>query len=113
MIIVAASKPSDCFEMAYEAARLSLEHMTPVVLLTDGYIANGSEPWRLPDLDQQFNKISPRLVDRLGVEAEGYKAYERNEHLARTWAIPGMEGFEHRIGGLKKLKELETSLTIQ
>ena len=102
MIIVAASKPSDCFEMAYEAARLSLEHMTPVVLLTDGYIANGSEPWKLPDLDKQFNKISPRLVDRLGVEAEGYKAYERNEHLARTWAIPGMEGFEHRIGGLEK-----------
>ena len=60
MIIVAASKPSDCFEMAYEAARLSLEHMTPVVLLTDGYIANGSEPWKLPDLDKQFNKISPR-----------------------------------------------------
>ena len=101
MIIVAASKPSDCFEMA-QAARLSLEHMTPVVLLTDGYIANGSEPWKLPDLDQQFNKISPRLVDRLGVEAEDYKAYERNEHLARTWAVPGMEGFEHRIGGLEK-----------
>ncbi len=105
MIVVAASKPSDCFEMAFEASRLSLEHMTPVVLLTDGYIANGSEPWKIPDLSKEFTKITPRLVDRLGVEAEGYQPYARNEHLARTWAIPGMEGFEHRIGGLEKAKD--------
>ena len=103
MIVVAASKPSDCFEMAFEASRLAIEHMTPVVLLTDGYIANGSEPWKLPDLSKQFTSIKTRLVDSLGVEAEGYKAYERdNETLARTWAIPGMEGYEHRIGGLEK-----------
>ena len=56
MIVVAASKPSDCFEMAFEASRLSLEHMTPVVLLTDGYIANGSEPWKIPDLSKEFTK---------------------------------------------------------
>ena len=103
MIVVAASKPSDCFEMAFEASRLAIEHMTPVVLLTDGYIANGSEPWKLPDLSKQFTSIKTRLVDSLGVEAEGYKAYERDsETLARTWAIPGMEGYEHRIGGLEK-----------
>ena len=92
MIVVAASKPSDCFEMAFEASRLSLEHMTPVVLLTDGYIANGAEPWKIPDLSKEFTKITPRLVDRLGVEAEGYQPYARNEHLARTWAIPGNDG---------------------
>ncbi len=103
MIIVAASKPSDCFEMAFEASRLALEHMTPVVLLTDGYIANGSEPWKIPDLSKQFTSIKPRLVDRLGVDPEGYQAYERDpETLARTWAVPGMPGYEHRIGGLEK-----------
>jgi len=103
VILVAASKPSDCFELAFEASRLALEHMTPVVLLTDGYIANGSEPWKLPDLSKQFTSIKPRLVDRLGVESEGYLAYERDsETLARTWAIPGMPGYEHRIGGLEK-----------
>ena len=103
VILVAASKPSDCFELAFEASRLALEHMTPVVLLTDGYIANGSEPWKLPDLSKQFTSIKPRLVDRLGVESEGYLAYERDsETLARTWAIPGMAGYEHRIGGLEK-----------
>ena len=90
MIVVAASRPSDCFEMAYEASRLSVEHMTPVVLLTDGYIANGSEPWKIPDLSKEFTKISPRLVDRLKIDSDGYRPYERNELLARTWAIPGM-----------------------
>jgi len=102
LIVVAASKPSDCFDMAFEAARLTLEHMTPVVLLTDGYIANGSEPWKLPDLDKEFNKITHCLVDGKIGEGEEYFPYKRDEKLARTWAVPGMAGYEHRIGGLEK-----------
>ncbi len=102
IIVVAASRPNDCFEMAYEACRLALEHMTPVVLLTDGYIANGAEPWLLPDLDKQFPKIKTQLINKSLAEGEVFKPYKRNELLARNWAIPGMPGYEHRIGGLEK-----------
>jgi 2-oxoglutarate/2-oxoacid ferredoxin oxidoreductase subunit alpha len=96
--IIAAASPKDCFEVALEAARIALRHMTPVVLLSDGYIANGSEPWKLPDLAE--------LPD-LGVEfernPEGFEPYRRDpETLARPWAIPGTPGLEHRIGGLEK-----------
>lgn len=99
MIVVAASRPADCFEMAYEASRLALEHMTPVVLLTDGYIANGAEPWRLPDLSKVHNKIN---VKRPTDGSDNWLAYRRDENQVRTWAIPGMEGYEHRLGGLEK-----------
>ena len=99
MIVVAASRPADCFEMAYEASRLALEHMTPVVLLTDGYIANGAEPWRLPDLSKVHNKINVRKPSN---DSENWLAYQRDENQVRTWAIPGMEGYEHRLGGLEK-----------
>ncbi len=99
MIVVAASRPADCFEMAYEASRLALEHMTPVVLLTDGYIANGAEPWKLPDLSKEMNKIN---VKKPTNDAANWLAYQRDENQVRTWAIPGMEGFEHRLGGLEK-----------
>lgn len=102
LIIVAASRPNDCFHMAYEASRLALEHMTPVMFLSDGYIANGAEPWKLPDL-ANYAKITPRLVIGEKPEGEDYLPYKRDEAtLARTWAIPGMKGYEHRLGGLEK-----------
>ncbi len=96
--IVAASSPKDCFEVALEAARIALRHMTPVVLLSDGYIANGSEPWKLPDLT-----ALPDLSVEFERNPEGFEPYRRDpETLARPWAIPGTPGLEHRIGGLEK-----------
>jgi len=103
LIIVAASRPHDCFHMAYEASRLALEHMTPVILLTDGYIANGTEPWRLPDVDTHYAKIEHKMLDPQKVDQENWSWIQRdNESLVRDWAIPGMPGLEHRIGGLEK-----------
>lgn len=101
MIVVAASKPNDCFEMAFEASRLSLEHMTPVMLLTDGYIANGAEPWAIPDLSKNFNKINNKLLTK-EADKESWLPYKRDANLVRTWAIPGLADFEHRIGGIEK-----------
>lgn len=99
MPVIAASTPSDCFFYAFESARIALEHMTPVILLTDGYLANGSEPWKIPDV-ASLPAIKTRLVS---VEAPGFKPYRRDEiTLARDWAIPGTRGLEHRIGGLEK-----------
>ncbi len=96
--IIAASSPKDCFEVALEAARIALRHMTPVVLLSDGYIANGSEPWKLPDL-----AALPDLAVEFERNPEGFEPYRRDpETLARPWAIPGTPGLEHRIGGLEK-----------
>lgn len=104
-IVLAAKSPSDCFNMAFEAARLSLEHMTPVILLTDGYIANGSTPWKIPNLDKEFPKIQTQFVTPADLEG-GYLPYKRNdEKLSRKWATPGMEGFMHRLGGLEKEKD--------
>ncbi|OFY86433.1 MAG: 2-oxoglutarate ferredoxin oxidoreductase subunit alpha [Bacteroidetes bacterium RIFCSPLOWO2_12_FULL_35_15] len=102
--IVAAYSPSSCFDMAFEACRLALEFMTPVFLLTDGYIANGSEPWKFPaaadlkDLKVSFAKNELK-------EGEKYLPYKRNERLSRPWAIPGTKGLEHRIGGIEKENE--------
>jgi 2-oxoglutarate ferredoxin oxidoreductase subunit alpha len=103
LIVLAAATPSDCFEMAFEAARLTLEHMTPVVLLTDGYIANGSAPWKIPDVDS-YPIIKTRFVDEKNFQnGEVYLPYERDEKsLVRTWAVPGMENLMHRVGGLEK-----------
>lgn len=101
LIVVAASRPNDCFEMAYEAARLTLEHMTPVVLLTDGYIANGAEPWKIPDLEKEFPKINVPWEDRNNPPEE-YLPYKRDDRLVRKWSIPGWAGYEHRLGGLEK-----------
>ncbi len=95
--VIAARTPRDCFYMAIEAARIALKYMTPVILLTDGYVANGSEPWRIPDVD----KI-PELTVNLRTDPDGFFPYLRNENLARPWAIPGTPGLEHRIGGLEK-----------
>ena len=99
VIVIAASTPSNCFNMAYESAKLTLEHMTPVVLLTDGYIANGSAPWKIQSVDDMPD-IEPKFVKE-GIE--NWEPYERDaETLVRGWAIPGMAGLEHRIGGLEK-----------
>ena len=99
LIVVAASSPSDCFHYAFEAGRLAMEHMTPVVLLTDGFIANGSEPWRIPSMSD-YPTIIPPIVNE--APEGGFMPYVRNEKLARGWAFPGKEGLEHRVGGLEK-----------
>jgi 2-oxoglutarate ferredoxin oxidoreductase subunit alpha len=96
--IVAASSPKDCFEVALEAVRLATRYMVPVVLLSDGYIANGSEPWKLPRVEDL-----PDLRLDFRTDPQGFHPYERDpETLARPWAIPGTPGLEHRIGGLEK-----------
>lgn len=103
IVVVAASRPSNCFHMAYEASRIALEHMTPVMLLTDGYIANGTEPWKLPDLDKEYPAIKTRMIDPEKENPETVKWTQRDEKtLARKWIIPGMKGFEYQIGGLEK-----------
>ena len=98
-VVIAASTPSDCFETAFEAARIAVEHMLPVMLLSDGYIANGSEPWVIPEV-KKLPKIKNNLVTSKKDEFLPYKRDDKT--LARSWAIPGVEGMEHRIGGLEK-----------
>ena len=99
--VVAATSPTDCFTMAFEAARIALEHMTPVILLTDAFIANGSSAWRVPE-ENDYPEIKPRYVTREMIES-GWTAYMRDEKTqSRFWAIPGMEGAMHRVGGLEK-----------
>jgi len=89
--------------MAYEASRLALEHMTPVMLLTDGYIANGTEPWKIPDIDTQYTSIKHKMLDPKKVDKENWNWIQRDpQTLVRDWVIPGMQGLEHRIGGLEK-----------
>jgi len=95
--VLAAKTPRDCFYMAIEASRIALKYMTPVILLTDGYIANGSEPWRIPKVDSL-----PKIEVKYRTEKEGFFPYLRDEFLARPWAIPGTPDLEHRIGGLEK-----------
>ena len=99
LIVIAASTPANCFNFAYEASRLALEHMTPVILLTDGYIANGSAPWKIKTVAEM-----PEIkTNRVKEVKENWHPYDRDEKtLARNWAIPGTEGLEHRIGGLEK-----------
>ena len=101
LAVVAAASPTDCFEMAFEAARIAVEHMTPVILLTDGFIANGSSAWRIPEADE-YPAIKPNFVKPEMLE-QGWKPYKRDEEtLVRYWAVPGTEGFMHRLGGLEK-----------
>jgi 2-oxoglutarate ferredoxin oxidoreductase subunit alpha len=95
--VLAAKTPRDCFYMAMEASRIALKYMSPVILLTDGYIANGTEPWRIPHVDSL-----PKIEVKFRTEKEGFYPYLRNEFLARPWAIPGTPDLEHRIGGLEK-----------
>ena len=99
-VVIACQSPSDCFETAFEACKIALEFMVPVVLLSDGYIANGSEPWKLPDLDK-LSKINTKIIK--DTKDEKFFPYKRDqETLARDWALPGTAGLEHRIGGLEK-----------
>ena len=98
LVVIAASTPSDCFYYAYLSAKIALERMVPVVLLTDGFLGNGSEPWRVPTMDEL-----PTITPRKATNPELFKPYNRDpETLAREWAFPGMDGFQHRIGGLEK-----------
>lgn len=102
--VIAASSPSDCFNMAFEACRIAVEHMTPVILLTDGYIANGSEPWRFPTEDQ-LKPINVSFLDKPNGIDNTLLPYKRNLDLVRPWIKPGTKGLEHRIGGLEKQDE--------
>jgi 2-oxoglutarate ferredoxin oxidoreductase subunit alpha len=108
VVVIASSTPSDCFHYAFEAARIALEHMTPVLLLSDSYLANGTEPWRIPEM-KDLPKINPPFAKR----TEGpFLPYKRDvEKLARSWAVPGIAGLEHRIGGLEKTAKGTVSYT--
>lgn len=99
--IIASSTPSDCFDVAYEACRIALQHMTPVMLLSDGYIANGAEPWRFPQ-SEDLLPIEVKFKTELGHGETAFQPYLRDEKLTRPWAVPGTAGLEHRIGGLEK-----------
>jgi 2-oxoglutarate/2-oxoacid ferredoxin oxidoreductase subunit alpha len=101
MPIISASTPSDCFSAAYEAVRLAVQHMTPIILLTDGYIANGAEPWLFPQT-ADLPEIKVSFKTQLNEGEESFLPYLRDEKLVRPWAIPGTPGFEHRVGGLEK-----------
>jgi 2-oxoglutarate/2-oxoacid ferredoxin oxidoreductase subunit alpha len=101
MPIISASTPADCFDAVYEAARIAVQHMTPVMFLSDGYIANGAEPWKFPQ-SADLPEIKVNFKKGLDEGEEKLLAYKRDEKLARPWAIPGTPGLEHRIGGLEK-----------
>ena len=102
--VLAASTPSDCFFMAFEAVKIALQHMTPVILLSDGYIANGAEPWKFPAA-ADLPAIEVKFKTSLAEGEEKFLPYKRDEKLARPWAIPGTAGLEHRIGGIEKQHE--------
>ena len=101
LAVVAASTPGECFRMAVEATRIAVEYMTPVILLTDGYLGNGAEPWKIPNVDDL-----PRFKAKFHTDPEGFHPFlrggEGRKELARVWAVPGTKGLEHRIGGLEK-----------
>jgi 2-oxoglutarate ferredoxin oxidoreductase subunit alpha len=101
MPIVAPATPGDCFYTAYEACRIAIKYMTPVFYLSDGYLANGSEPWKIPDV-KTLNPIDADFAEKTNANGEFYP-YKRDEKtLARPWALPGTPGLEHRLGGIEK-----------
>ena len=100
VVVVAPASPTDCFTMAFEACRLAIQHMTPVILLSDAFIGNGSSAWRIPEADE-YPEIKPNYVPA-ELRDGSWKPYQRNEELVRYWAIPGTEGLAHRLGGLEK-----------
>ena len=106
LCVLAAASPTDCFHMAFEAARIAMEHMTPVILLTDAFIANGSSAWRIPE-ENEYPAIKPHMLTEEQL-AKGWKPYDRDENLVRYWALPGTPGAMHRLGGLEK--NYETSV---
>jgi 2-oxoglutarate/2-oxoacid ferredoxin oxidoreductase subunit alpha len=102
VVVIAASSPSDCFKFAFEAAKIALEHMTPVLLLSDSFLANGTEPWKIPAM-KDLPEIHPPFADKTEIP---FLPYKRDvEKLARKWAVPGTPGLEHRIGGLEKTEK--------
>jgi 2-oxoglutarate ferredoxin oxidoreductase subunit alpha len=101
MPIVSASTPSDCFMAAFEAVRIAIQHMTPVILLSDGYMANGAEPWKFPQ-SADLPDIPVGFKTQLGAGEEVFQPYVRDENNVRPWVVPGTAGLEHRIGGLEK-----------
>lgn len=101
MPVISASTPADCFDAVYEAARISVQHMTPVMFLSDGYIANGAEPWKFPQ-SADLPEIKVSFKQGLDEGEEKLQPYKRDEKLVRPWAIPGTPGLEHRIGGIEK-----------
>lgn len=99
VIVIAPNTPSNCFSFAVQAAKLTVEHMTPVIFLSDGYLANGSEPWKIPS----FAELPEINIPHAELNGQDFQPYHRDENkLSRYWAIPGTEGMEHRIGGLEK-----------
>jgi len=101
MPVISASTPADCFDAVYEAVRISINHMTPVIFLSDGYIANGAEPWKFPRTED-LPPIHVKFKTQLGQDEIKFQPYLRDEKLTRPWALPGTPGLEHRIGGLEK-----------
>jgi 2-oxoglutarate ferredoxin oxidoreductase subunit alpha len=101
MPVISASTPNDCFGAVYEAVRIAVQHMTPVIFLSDGYIANGAEPWKYPE-SRDLPTIEVNFKTELGHHEEVFQPYLRDEKLVRAWAIPGFAGLEHRVGGLEK-----------
>ena len=101
VVIIAPATPADCFDAAFESCRISLEHMVPAYFLSDGYLANGSEPWKFP-LQKDLKTVNVKFEPPRNGEAEKYLPYLRDDRLVRSWAIPGTEGLEHRVGGLEK-----------
>jgi 2-oxoglutarate/2-oxoacid ferredoxin oxidoreductase subunit alpha len=99
--VVSASTPSDCFSAVFEAVRIAVQHMTPVIFLSDGYIANGAEPWKFPQ-SHDLPEIDVNFKKELGHHEESFQPYLRDEKLVRAWAVPGFAGLEHRVGGLEK-----------
>ena len=101
MPVISASTPSDCFFAVYEAVRIAVEHMTPVIFMSDGYIANGAEPWKFPQ-STDLLPIKTNFKKELGHGEDVFQPYLRDEKLVRSWAVPGFAGLEHRVGGLEK-----------
>jgi len=101
MPVISASTPSDCFGAIYEAVRIAVQHMTPVIFLSDGYIANGAEPWRFPKSDD-LAPIEVNFKKELKIDEPQFFPYMRDEKHVRPWAVPGTPGMEHRVGGLEK-----------
>jgi 2-oxoglutarate ferredoxin oxidoreductase subunit alpha len=99
VVVIAASSPVNCFDYAYYAAKIAIEHMTPVILMSDGFLANGTEPWRIPELSEYPDIVAPIIKEK----TDGWYAYKRDaETMVRQWAIPGTPGLQHRLGGLEK-----------
>ncbi len=101
MPVIAASSPSDCFDAIFEATRIAVQYMTPVIFLSDGYIANGAEPWKFPQ-SKDLSTIEVKFKTELAEDEHKFQPYRRDEKLVRPWAVPGTPGLEHRIGGLEK-----------